>query len=291
MAEDTGGQAFVNTNNLTQAVAKAIDNGSNYYTLSYAPTNTEWDARFRTIKIKVDEPSVKLNYRNGYYAVDPNDRNKYLAGLAATVGPPPTTMATAMMHGGPDPSEILFKVRIRPANMPPEETPLPSNQANPDPKVNVHGPYREYGVDLVPDPHAVNCRQDATGNRHCALEVWTFVYNSDGERLITASNRLHNVLTPAQYAQLLVGGMAFHQMISVPAKGQYYLRTAIHDMVSDKVGAVEVPVAAIARLDPLQAMATPAPAPTEPMMIPATPTPAPAAPASATPAGEAAAPK
>ena len=295
MAEDTGGQAFVNTNNLSQAVAKAIDNGSNYYTLTYSPTATEWDARFRTIKIKVDEPNVKLNYRNGYYAVDPNDRNKYLAGLAATVGPPPTTMATAMMHGGPDPAEILFKVRIRPANMPPEDTPLPTNQANPDPKVNVHGPYREYGVDLVPDPHAVNCRQDATGNRHCALEVWTFVYNSDGERLITASNRLHNVLTPAQYAQLLVGGMAFHQMISVPAKGQYYLRTAIHDMVSDKVGAVEVPVAAVARLDPLQAMASPPAAPTEPTVVPPAPTtPTTAAPAPeppAIPAGGAAAPK
>jgi hypothetical protein len=173
--------------------------------------------------------------------------------------------------------------------MPPEETPLPSNQANPDPKVNVHGPYREYGVDLVPDPHAVNCRQDATGNRHCALEVWTFVYNSDGERLITASNRLHNVLTPTQYAQLLVGGMAFHQMISVPAKGQYYLRTAIHDMVSDKVGAVEVPVAAVARLDPLQAMASTPPAPTEPTTIP----PAAVTPAEspATPAGGVVAPK
>ena len=47
--------------------------------------------------------------------------------------------------------------------------------------------------------------------------------------------------------------MAFHQEISVPVKGQYYLRTAIHDMVSDNVGAVEIPVAAVARLDPLTA--------------------------------------
>ncbi len=271
-------------------MAKAIANGSSYYTLTYSPTNTEWDARFRTIKIKLDEPNVKLSYRNGYYAVDPNDRNKLNAQSAATAMAQPTTMATAMMHGGPDPAEILFKVRIRPANTPPEDTPLQTNQANPDPKVNVHGPYREYGVDLVPDPHAVSCRQDASGNRHCAIEVWTFIYNSDGEKLITASNRLHSYLTPADYAKLLVGGMAFHQEISVPAKGQYYLRTAIHDMVSDKVGAVEVPVAAVARLDPLQAMAAPPPpAPTEPTVIPA-PAPAPADPAVA-PAGGAATPK
>ena len=64
MAEDTGGHAFINTNGLTQAVEEAIENGSNYYTLTYAPTNAVWDSRFRAIKVKVDQPGVKLNYRN-----------------------------------------------------------------------------------------------------------------------------------------------------------------------------------------------------------------------------------
>jgi VWFA-related protein len=266
MAEDTGGQAYVNTNGLTQAVAKAIENGSNYYTLTYSPTNTEWDARFRTIKIKVDQPSVKLTYRNGYYAVDPNDRSKLVAGQAATALVQPTTMATAMMHGGPDPAEILFKVRIRPAGTGSSEAPLKTNQTNPDPKVKIEGPFREYGVDLVPDARAVSCRQEPSGNRHCAIEVWTFVYNRDGVKLITASNRLHTYLTPADYAQLLTGGMAFHQEISVPARGEYYVRTAIHDLVSDRVGAVEVPIASVARLDPLEKLpAVVAPTTAEPL--------------------------
>src|SRR5208283_443191 len=110
MAEDTGGEAFVNTNGLTQAVGKAIEEGSNYYTLSYTPANVQWDARFRTVKIKVDNPSAKnLSYRNGYYAIDPNDRNKLNASGAATALSAPTTMTTAMRHGGPDPAESLFK--------------------------------------------------------------------------------------------------------------------------------------------------------------------------------------
>ena len=78
------------------------------------------------------------------------------------------------------------------------------------------------------------------------------MYNTDGQKLITASNRLHTMLTPADYAKLLTGGMAFHQEVSVPVKGQYFLRTAIHDMISDRVGAVEVPIAAVARLEPLK---------------------------------------
>ena len=252
MAEDTGGKAFYNTNGLSQSVAKAVDNGSNYYTLTYSPSNLEWDARFRSIKVKVDQPGVKLSYRNGYYAVDPNDRNKVYAQNAATATVrPPNTMATAMMHGGPAPAEILFKVRIRPANAPPEPTPLTTNKTNPDPKVKVEGPYKEYGVDIVPDPHAVTCRQDANGIRHCAIEVWTYVYDRDGQLLVTVGNRIYRGLDQAAYQRLLAGGMAFHQEVSVPVKGEHYLRTAIHDMVSDNVGAVEVPVAAVARLEPL----------------------------------------
>ena len=252
MAEDTGGTPFYNTNGLTQAVQKAIRNGSNYYTLTYSPTDTVWDARFRAIKVKVDQPGVKLSYRNGYYAVDPNDRNKLNAQDAAALVQQPNTLVTALMHGGPDPAEILFKVRIRPADTPPEPMPLKTNRTNPDPKVKVEGPYKQYGVDLVPDPHAVSCRQEANGDRHCAIEVWTYVYDRDGQLLVTVGNRVYRRLAPEDYAKLLAGGMAFHQQISVPVKGEHYLRTAIHDMVSDKVGAVEVPVAAVARLEPLQ---------------------------------------
>jgi hypothetical protein len=261
-------------------VTKAIENGSNYYTLTYSPTNTEWDERFRTIKINVAEPSVKLTYRNGYYAVDPNDRNKLNAQGAATALATTNTMSAAMMHGGPDPAEILFKVRIRPASTPPEATILASNQSNPDPKMKgmLEGPFKEYGVDLVPDARAVNCRLGTDGNRHCALEVWTFVYDPNGDKLITASNRLHSLLTPAEYEDMLKGKMAFHQEISVPVKGQYYLRTAIHDMVSDRVGAVEVEVAQVARLEPLQ------PLPEVPAAAPAAPDAAPATAAPATPA-------
>lgn len=277
MAEDTGGHAFYNSNGLAQSVAKAIDNGSNYYTLTYSPTNTQWDERFRSIKIKVDQPNIKLAYREGYYAVDPNNTKRVAIQGEATLAVQPNTMLTAMMHGGPDPAQILFKVRIRPASETAEDTPNKFNQTNPDPKVKISGPFKQYSVDLVPDPKAISCLQEPTGDRHCSLEVWTFVYNTQGEKLITASNRIFRYLTPADYDKLLKGGMAFHQEISVPVKGQYFVRTAIHDMISDKVGAVEVPIVSVAKLEPLQAMAVPAAAPSpagvsEPAATPATST-------------------
>jgi VWFA-related protein len=288
MAEDTGGEAFVNTNNLTQAVTKAVEDGSNYYTLTYTPANLQWDGRFRAIKLKVvDQPGLKLSYRDGYYADDPEDRSKVVAGQAAMAAGPANTMVTAMMHGGPDPAEILFKVRIRPAIAPPEETPLNSNHTNPDPKVKVEGPFKEYGVDMVPDAHSVSCPLTPTGAHRCALEVLTYVYNDDGELLITAHNAVSQALSAADYAKMQNAGMAFHQEVSVPVKGRYYLRTAIHDLNSDRVGAVEVPVAAVAKLEPLKPLLAVV-APADGSAAPAS---APAATPSAEPAGASAAPK
>jgi VWFA-related protein len=272
MAEETGGEAYVNTNNLTQAVTKAVEAGSNYYTMTYTPANSQWDGRFRAIKVKVEQPGVKLSYRNGYYADDPDDRSKVVAGHTAMAAAPANTLITAMMHGGPDPAEILFKVRIRPAAAPPEDTPLKNNRANPDPKVKVAGPFKEYGVDLVPDAKAVSCPVNAEGKHLCQLEVITYVYNREGELLIMAHNAVSQSMSAEEYAKLQTGsGMAFHQQVSVPVKGQYYLRTAIHDLRSDRIGAVEVPVSAVAKLDPLKpltAMAAPAPAAGAPVPVP-----------------------
>jgi hypothetical protein len=39
--------------------------------------------------------------------------------------------------------------------------------------------------------------------------------------------------------------LEFHQSIDAPAKGAFFLRIGVHDLSSDRVGAVEVPLAAI----------------------------------------------
>jgi len=148
----------------------------------------------------------------------------------------------------------------------------------------------------VPDPHAVNCSLDPSGNHHCALEIWAYVYDSNGKLLVTTGHRVFRRLSPDDYNKLLTGGMAFHQEISVPVKGQYYLRTAIHDMVSDRVGAVEVPIAQVARLEPLKELpaasdsSPAAPASTPAATAPAAATSTPATPAAATPAAQPVAP-
>jgi VWFA-related protein len=70
IAEATGGRAYYNTNGLKQVMTAIINNGSNYYTLAYATSNHTWNGQFRHIKVKIGRPGVRVQYRQGYYAVD-----------------------------------------------------------------------------------------------------------------------------------------------------------------------------------------------------------------------------
>ena len=72
LADKTGGKAFINTNGLKDAVEKAVDAGSNYYTLGYYPASHKWDGNYHSVVIKLSDPKLKLTYRLGYYADDPD---------------------------------------------------------------------------------------------------------------------------------------------------------------------------------------------------------------------------
>lgn len=70
IAEATGGRAFYSSNGLGAKIAEIENNGSSYYTLTYATNNKDWNGELRHIRIEVNQPHVKLQYRQGYYAVD-----------------------------------------------------------------------------------------------------------------------------------------------------------------------------------------------------------------------------
>jgi VWFA-related protein len=54
IAEETGGRAYYDTNGIKEAVAAAIQNGANYYTLAYTPAD-KIDGRFHKFQITVPD--------------------------------------------------------------------------------------------------------------------------------------------------------------------------------------------------------------------------------------------
>jgi hypothetical protein len=249
MAEATGGKSFVDTNDLKSAIGKAIEAGSNYYTLTYAPTNHDQDGDYRRIEVKLDHPGVKLAYRRGYYADEPatsKHHDKDAQGATADAATTYSPLRTAMLHGAPDPIELVFIADVRPSNANTEPSLAPGNQATP----KISGPYRNYTATFVINPRDLDCAVTSDNEHHCVMEFLAFVCDADGALLNTQTNGINVSLTPERYASFLKSSLTYRQQISVPVKGEYYLRLGLRDDTADHVGALEVPLAAVAKLPP-----------------------------------------
>jgi VWFA-related protein len=261
MAERTGGHAYIDTNGLADAVARSIEAGSNYYTLTYVPTDTVNDGKFRRIQLKLRRDGYMLAYRRGYYADAPktSDGDKPSLAAVSTTGftkltslvpvPVADPMHNTMVFGSPVPTQITLKVLVVPAAGQPEETVASGNFAIPS--ARLIGPYRRYDVTIAVDPSAVVFTPGDDGNRRADLMFRTYLYSHDGKLVNTSSRVGDEILTPALYERTLHAGVFFHQQISVPLKGEFYFRVGVHDVTADRDGAVEIPVASVKDLPPV----------------------------------------
>ena len=68
LASDTGGRAFLDSNDFSQVFKGVQQDTSSYYLLGYHSTNPARDGRYRRIAVKVKVPGMKIDYRRGYYA-------------------------------------------------------------------------------------------------------------------------------------------------------------------------------------------------------------------------------
>ena len=65
MAEDTGGQAIINTNDVGPALDKVATDFQTYYSLGYTPSHGG-TGRYYRIEVKVKRKGLRVRHRNGY---------------------------------------------------------------------------------------------------------------------------------------------------------------------------------------------------------------------------------
>jgi VWFA-related protein len=68
LASDTGGRAFLDSNDFSKIFTGVQQDTSTYYLIGYHSTNLARDGRYRRIVVKSSVPGVKIDYRRGYYA-------------------------------------------------------------------------------------------------------------------------------------------------------------------------------------------------------------------------------
>lgn len=69
LSSDTGGRAFFDLGDLSEAFPKIQQENGGYYLLGYyLDANVKRDGRWRIVRVKVNAPGAHVRYRQGYYA-------------------------------------------------------------------------------------------------------------------------------------------------------------------------------------------------------------------------------
>lgn len=238
LATNTGGEYFINTNGFNDVLDHVVKAGTNYYTLTYSPTNLNMDGKLRRIQIKLTGGKYQLAYRRGYYATD-----DFLSPEKKTP-PKGDPLRPLMEHGTPDSTEILYTMKVVPAAVQPGtlEPGMVSRRAGDN--ENLKGAVKRYAVTFTILPEYLTLQTDADGTHRGNVEVTVLAYDRDGTPL-NWMVRLLTVRVPREhYEQAQANGIGFNLDFDVPEPATY-LRSGMYDMGSSKAGTLEIPVAAV----------------------------------------------
>jgi hypothetical protein len=241
VADATGGVAYYNTNNLKDAVSEAVENGTNYYTLSYVPPTPVFDGAFHKITVKLSAAGYQLSYRKGYYA-DDIANNAITPGLTlATKAPEPygSNMQASMGRGVPTSSQLLFNVRFAPHSdtiNPPDTKVLGTI----DPKLSGK-PLRRYDLQYVFPGRQITFTDGPGGTHKASLEFDIVAYDVYGKVITQLSQSIDLALNADRYQRIQKEPFQLLQAIDLPL-GEVFVRVGVLDGNSDKVGTMEIPI-------------------------------------------------
>ena len=232
LAEQTGGTPFYNSNAIKQAISKAVENGSSYYTLTYSPEDKKFNGRFRKIQVKLSGHDYHLAYRRGYFADPP---------LAHTGDGLLTLESPGLAPDAPPSSQVFFRAQILPAGDPSAQA-LPA-QAGPAGVFadKLKPPVKRYWIDVTADMLQVSAEMDSNGVYRSTIEFFVVAFGRDG-KVVNANRRGFKLgIPPAQYAEMLQNGYSVRNELDLP-EGDVWLRVAVHDVSADRVGSIAVPL-------------------------------------------------
>ncbi len=208
VAQETGGRAFLNTNDLDRAIAESVRDSSTFYEVGYYPSHKQWDGKFHTIKVKVAGDGLVVRHRRGYYATDPEKWRKSGEG----------EMKAALEKDSVVSTGVLFYARA----MPPS--------ANADVK-----------VEFLVDPHTITFETQTENQHECSLEFQVQAFTPEGKLVKAEVQQAEAPLKQDTYDRIQKNGLPMPVSIKL-APGQYTLHLGVRDNRTGQFGTSELPL-------------------------------------------------
>jgi VWFA-related protein len=212
VADETGGQAFVNTNDIAGAIRKAVEDSAVTYTLGFYIDASALDGKFHEIKVQSKRNDVTLRYPKGYFAYQETGgtQDQNLKTLVTAVQSPIES------------SLIPLQATLERVSQP---------EAN------------SLSMLCSIDVHSLQWTQ--TDNlRKSAIAVYVIEQDPAGKVLQQWEKKFNVQFTDSQYSALLSSGMVFRQIVHLHA-GATTLRVLIEDPATSQIGSLIIPLAQV----------------------------------------------
>jgi VWFA-related protein len=240
IAEDTGGHAYYNTNGLAEAIATSANHGSNYYSLSYSPSDANFDGRLRKIRVKLRLSGYHLTYRHTYVASE----DSVVAQKVASA--PEERLQTALIRGAPLAHDITLEVQIHPEGLPASATKeqiahLSHFPAFASKKTWKGVRMQKYEIEYTFVGGRLSFERSSDEGLDGKFEFQFAAYDADNRPMLGQWTRFDKTYSSGECVEIKKGIYRLKQSLEIPNNAAW-LRLVVHDLVGDHIGSIEIPL-------------------------------------------------
>jgi VWFA-related protein len=215
LAQETGGRAWINGNDLGRAVRNALQDSAATYTLGFQPDPTTLDGKYHELRVelRVKRPGLALRYRRGYLATKDS-------------GASDAETAQRLQNAVWSPLEASGLA-------------LSAKLARSDP---AHGD--SLRISCTVDAHQIGF-DSRSGQWTGALDVLVVQQDGSSKVLDSMAGGVDLRFGQEEYQEHLKTGVAFYRMVQVKP-GLVTLRIVVHDNGSGLLGSLIIPASRMA---------------------------------------------
>jgi VWFA-related protein len=221
LAEDTGGFAVLNNNDLSRGVQRVLEDQS-YYLVAYEPDGDTFDAakrKFNKLEVKVLRKGVAVRYRSGFFNVA-DDRRQTTVKEQTPMAQLETALVSPFAVSGID-------LRLNA---------LFGSDAK-------EGAYVRSLLHI--NAGDLKFIDEKDGTKQAVFDVLATSFGDNGQVVDRLAKTYTLTLKPGAYARVLANGFVYRFVFPVKKPGAYQYRVAIRDAQGGRVGSasqfIEVP--------------------------------------------------
>ena len=221
LAQQTGGRAFYNNNDIKGAVEKVLDDQKGYYLLGYQPDTATFDPkvrRYNKLTVKVNRPGLKVRYRSGFFGVADET-------AVAAVKQTPQQQLSAALFSPFGANGVGIRLNT-----------IFGNDAKSGSYIRslLHVEAKDLKFTDEPD-----------GTKKAVFDIVALTFGDNGAPVDSVNKTYTARIAKESLPRLLEKGFVYYVTVPIKKPGAYQLRVALRDDGSEKIGAanqfVEVP--------------------------------------------------